>query len=363
MRDKLVELGIKGYKWLALRHALGPRALLVETTKVCNLRCPGCRRNYELGSISTEPGDKHLTPQLLKRAIEGVPIRLVRFEGDGEPMMNPYLKECLGMLRQLGIKSMMTTNGTLLNEGWVKFLEESGMMRIHISFDGASRGVYEKYRVGADYEKVVYNCKLLGRSGIQFFMSVVLFSDEIVDELPKYVELAKSVGATGIHYMKPQLESLEDVTVDLSRHEGAINEFGQLCRRNDLLVVGTCSEVPTFTPCYDPFIQPFVLLNGDVYGCTYMAALRRKEVYMNKVFDVPYQNYRMGNIYNDCMRSIWFGDAYKELRKRLQKDRRRFSGKKMDPNSLLKLKEYLSGKGPRFLFCDGCLCQWGESGL
>ncbi len=258
---------------------------------------------------------------------------------------------------------MMTTNGTLLDEEWVKFLEGSGMTRIHISFDGATKDTYEKTKVGADYEKVLYNCRLIGGSKIQLFMNVVLFSDEIVDELPAYVELSKEVGATGIHYMKMQQDSLSfGNPPDLSLHEVTIKKFNELTRKSGLLVVGTCTDEPTFVPCYDPFINPFVLLNNDVYACTYLANLRRYEVYQNELFEVPYQNYRMGNLEDSWMRDIWFGPGYDHLRKRLKENRRTFSGVKAPPEVILRGKKE-TARTNRFSFCDFCLCQWGESGL
>ncbi|KKL65813.1 hypothetical protein LCGC14_2151220 [marine sediment metagenome] len=277
--------------------------------------------------------------------------------------MNPYFRDLMKFCKQMGIKSMMTSNGTLLDEEYIQFLQEHGMTRIHISFDGATKDTYEKTKLGGNYWQTLRNCELVGASKIQLFMNVVLFSDVVVDELPQYIKQAEQVGATGIHYMKAQQDSLDfGNPPDLSLHRGTIERFNRLTKEANLLVVGTCSDVPTFTPCYDPFINPFVLLNNDVYACTYLANLRRHEVYQNELLDVPYQNYKIGNLEDDWMKDIWYNDTYKELRKELQEDRKTFSGKTMDPRVLLRGKKIMDGKG-RFGFCDFCLCQWGESGL
>jgi len=362
MKDKLFQKVIDTYKWLALRHTLGPRAIEVETTKVCNLKCPGCRRNYQLGTISSESGVKHLTPGELWKAIETTNIQYVRFEGDGEPTCNPNLKDMVKLCHRLGIRSMMTTNGTLLDKDYIRLLEENGMTRIHVSFDGATKETYEKIRVGADYDRVLHNCKLIGESKIQLFMSVVFFSDEVIEELPLYVDLAKEAGATGIHYMKMQRESLKfGIPPDFSKHTGILEGLRDCARKKGLLVVGTCTEEPTFTPCYDPFIQPYILLNGDVYACTYLANLRRQEVYMGKELKVPYQNYKMGSLRENSMREIWFGTKYQELRKELKRTRYP-RGRTLAKEELLKLKEELQSVKD-FSYCQGCLARWGESGL
>jgi len=134
VKDKLYQLGIKAYKWAAWHHTLMPRFIVVETTKACNLKCPDCRRNYP-ESISSEPGARHLTVGALWRIIATTPVIAIRFEGDGEPLANPHFKDLLRFCKQMGIESAMTTNGTLLNEGSVQFLQEHGMIRVHVSFD------------------------------------------------------------------------------------------------------------------------------------------------------------------------------------------------------------------------------------
>lgn len=361
MRDKLLQTGINTFKWVARHHILLPRIVCVETTKVCNLKCPGCRRYYKRGSISSESGPKHLTVEALWRVIATTPIQLVRWEGDGEPMCNPYFKGLLKFCKRLGIKSAMATNATLIDKEWVRFLEENGIVRLHVSFDGAKKETFERARVGADYGKVLYNCKLVGKSKIQLFMSVVLSSDEVVEQLPEYVELAKSVGATGIHLMKFQQENLEfGNPPDLGKYSGLLKKFGEIVRDKDLIYVGTVTDQPTFIGCSYPYTTPYVLLNRDVYACTYMANLRRSEVYLGEVVPVPYKNYCMGNLEDNWMKDIWKNDAYKELRETLKETRP--TQKVISRETLLEVKKGMVDK-ERFSYCQACLCRWGESGL
>lgn len=357
MNDTLLQTGIKAFRWTALRWTLPPRIVEVETTKVCNLKCPNCRRNYS-ASISSEPGETHFTPGMLWQIAATIPLQVIRFEGDGEPMCNPYLKALLLECKQMGIRSAMTTNATMITPEWVKLFEDTGMTRIHVSFDGARKETFEKARLGAKFDQVVEACTLLGKSKVQLFMSVLLSSEEIIQQLPEYVELAKKVGATGIHYMKYQAEDLQFGTPpDLSKHPKLLKSFTEQAKKAGLRVVGTCADQPTFTPCTDPFMSPYVLLNGDVYACTYMANLRRSEVYQGTVFNVPYANFRMGNIHDAWLRDIWNSAPYQELRRRLRSTRPA-SGTTMSPSDLLRIKSRARGS-----YCESCLCRWGESGL
>jgi MoaA/NifB/PqqE/SkfB family radical SAM enzyme len=303
-----------------------------------------------------------MTAEMLWEILAGMPIKVVKFEGDGEPLCNPHLKDLLRLCSMRGIRSAMTTNGTLLNNEWVRFLESTGMRRIHISFDGVRRDTFERMRIGADYEKVLYNCRLIGNSKIQLFMSCVLVSEEIVDQLFEYIDLAKEVGATGIHLMKLQQEDLNfGDPPNLSEHQDLLRDFRRRVRKAGLIFTGTITDVPTFHECQDVYTCPYVLLNGDVYSCSYMANLRRSEGYAGEVFHVPHRSYCMGNLgYND-MRSIWKGNSYKCLREVLRKTRKP-NGWTISVDALLDMKR-LSSDLHRFSYCLGCLCRWGESGL
>lgn len=361
IRDKIYQAAINTYKTLSRYHTFNVRQVKVETTKVCNLRCPGCRRNYTQGTIVTEPGPKHLTPGALWRILATTSMEVVRFEGDGEPTCNPYFKELIKMCSDLGIRSAMTCNGTLLNEEYVSYLEKGGMKRIHISFDGAEKDTFEKLRLGADYERVLYNCRLIGKSKIQLFMNVLLSTDDVVEQLPAYAKLAKSVGATGVHFMKFQAESLSGFQgPDLSQHKGALKAFEIEARKLGLAFVSTITEQPTFTGCDDGYVCPYVLLNDDVYACSYMANLRRSEVFSGQIFQVPYLDYRMGNLKEKWMKDVWFGPDWCSLRKLLRTTRRKL-GTSIASSELLYLKQHL--RPERFSYCDGCICRWGESGI
>lgn len=364
MEDKLIQLGIKAHRRISMHHTFLPRIIEVETTKACNLKCPGCRRNYVEGSISSEPGPKHLTVSALWRIIATTPCMAIRFEGDGEPLCNPYFKDLVKFLHNLGIRSVMTSNGTLLDKETIKFLYENGMGRIHVSFDGATKDTYEKIKFGADYEKTLYNCRLIGDSKIQLFMSIVLFTEGTIEELPAYITQAKSVKATGVHFMKVQADQPNFLMPDYPRYTDTIKRFREEGRKAGLLIVGSCSDTPTFTECYDPYINPFVLLNDDVYACTYMANLRRTEVYNGERFKTPYENYNMGNLNDNWMKDIWRNEAYKELRDVLKKTRRP-TGDRISREDLLSAKKSFAHleDANRFQYCVTCLCRWGETGL
>ena len=361
MRDRLLQLGIDAYKWISRYHTFGVRQVKVETTKTCNLKCIGCRRNFA-ETLAKAPGPKNLTVGALWRICATTNMEIVRFEGDGEPTCNPNFRDLVSWCHKMGIRSAMTSNGTLLDEEHVRFLEENGMVRIHISFDGATKETFEKQRVGAKYQQVLNVCRLIGQSKIQLFLNCVPSTDAIIRELPDYVNLAKEVGASGILLIKFQADKGFGTPVDWSRYSGLLEEVKGEAKKKGLIFIGTGDTEPTFHECEDPYVCPYVTLDDSVYACAYMANMRTTEVYMGEVIPCPSSNYIMGNLNDGWMKDIWRDGAYRELRQVLKRTSRP-NRDKTSREALLGVKKEFPKDNVRFQYCTHCLCRWGETGL
>ena len=80
--------------------------------------------------------------------------------GRGEPTLNKLLPEMVAYAKSKGVMDIyFNTNATLLDRDIGTKLIQAGLDRISISFEGTEAGVYEKYRVGASFEKVLKNIK------------------------------------------------------------------------------------------------------------------------------------------------------------------------------------------------------------
>ena len=360
VKDKVIQSGINVYKSLSRHVVLPVIQVKVETTKVCNLKCVGCRRNYA-ESIVKAPGPKHLTVGDLWQLCATTNMQYIRFEGDGEPTCNPHFRDLVKWCGNRGIRSAMTSNGTLLDKEYIKFLEDNGMVRIHISFDGARKDTFEKQRVGARYEQVLEVCKEIGKSKIQLFMNCVTFTDEIIGQLEEYVLLAQEAKASGVLILKFQTVEDFGIPTDWTRWSGHLEKVRKLAQSKDLIFLGTGETVPTFHECEDAYVCPYVVLGGDVYACSYMANMRTSEGYGGKVFPCNSSNYIVGNLNAHWMRDIWRNEVYKELRTTLSKSRRP-NLSTLSKEELVTLKEETIDKD-RFSYCVGCLCRWGESGI
>ena len=194
-----------------------PIHLDIETTNVCNLHCPFCATTYK----NWGPYKKgFLEFAIFKRVIdEGVDNGLcsIKLSFRGEPLLHPDIAQMIAYAKKRGIIDIyFNTNAMLLDENKIDQLIDSGLDRISISFEGTSKEVYEKYRVGAEYEVVLQNIKKLrhirdkrGISYPQIRIQSVLFS-ELKATFDQYVrfwqEIVDEIGYLDGRYEKPDDE-------------------------------------------------------------------------------------------------------------------------------------------------------------
>jgi radical SAM protein with 4Fe4S-binding SPASM domain len=74
--------------------------------------------------------------------------------GLGEPFMDRKIFDRIGYCERHGISTLLSTNGTFLDEKAAERLLDSPLAHITLSFDGASKETFERYRKGARFEKV-----------------------------------------------------------------------------------------------------------------------------------------------------------------------------------------------------------------
>src|ERR1051325_2648122 len=127
-----------------------PVEYIVETTAKCNLYCPMC------------PRESH--PQPKADMEDAVFQRLVRESGStaehmmliglGEPFMDARIFERIEFCHRHSISTLLSTNGTFLDERLADRVLSSPLEQITLSFDGAKKETFEFYRKGAKFEKV-----------------------------------------------------------------------------------------------------------------------------------------------------------------------------------------------------------------
>jgi radical SAM protein with 4Fe4S-binding SPASM domain len=130
-----------------------PVEYIVETTAKCNIYCPMCPRE-------THPQPKENMSDTVFQALVGGArgtAEHMMLIGLGEPLLDPKIFDRITYCEQHGVSSLLSTNGTLLDEKMAERLLSSPLSHITLSFDGATKETFEHYRKGARFEKVREN--------------------------------------------------------------------------------------------------------------------------------------------------------------------------------------------------------------
>jgi len=140
--------------WGYLRRAERVNALpveyIVETTAKCNLYCPMCPRETH------KQPKEDMADAVFERLVQGASKtgEHMMLIGLGEPLMDPKIFERIEYCERHHISTLLSTNGTLLDQEAAEKLLDSPLAHITLSFDGASKETFEHYRKGARFEKV-----------------------------------------------------------------------------------------------------------------------------------------------------------------------------------------------------------------
>ncbi len=129
----------------------------VEPTNACNLNCRTCVRNVwsEPLGVMSEATFARLLDQLKVIAS----VQAVHFGGFGEPMSHPHIFDMLRRVKDLGLRTEMITNGTLLDEARCAQLVAAELDLLVVSIDGAREPTYDGIRLGSELSVVLQNLK------------------------------------------------------------------------------------------------------------------------------------------------------------------------------------------------------------
>lgn len=258
-----------------------PLHLDVEASRICNLQCAFCATSYEpLG------GKGFMSCDTFKKIIdEGAEHGLcaIKFNSGarGEPLLNKSLIEMVAYAKGKGIMDVyFNTNALLLTRDASSKLIEAGLDRISISFEGTTAEVYEKYRIGSSYKRVLNNVKEL---------------IELRNEMNSRKPLVR-VQTVAIPELIPKMKEYTKFWEKIA-DEVAFIDFKDYSHRQDILI-------------YDwacPYIwqRLMVTWDGKISICGFDYSTK----------------HNLGNVKNTTIHSAWKGDVMEEIRKKHKEGR------------------------------------------
>ena len=190
-----------------------PLHLDIEVTSSCNLKCPFCATTYSKfnnGYMKWETAKK-----ILDEAGEKG-LYACKFNFRGEPLLHKELGRFIKYAKDKGIIDVFfNTNAVFLTEEKARMLIDTGLDRLTISFEGFDKTVYERNRVGANFEEVVANIERLrslrdklGVSKPKIRVQTVLIP-ELKDHMDDYVAFWEDrVDQVSYNDMEPSVDTV-----------------------------------------------------------------------------------------------------------------------------------------------------------
>ncbi len=141
-----------------------PKAIRLEATTACQLKCPLCPTGKE--DIAKSIGVGFLKFQNFKHLVDKNPgVIKIELSNWGEMFLNTKLIDIIRYAYQKNV-SLTANNGVNLNTASPEILEALVKYRFHsitCSIDGASPETYSIYRRGGDFQKVISNIKTINK--------------------------------------------------------------------------------------------------------------------------------------------------------------------------------------------------------
>jgi len=221
-----------------------PVEYIVETTAKCNIYCPMCPRE-------THPQPKEdMAEEIFNRLVAetGRSAEHMMLIGLGEPFLDPKIFDRIERCDRHGVSTLLSTNGTLLDEKLAGRLLASRLEHITLSFDGMSKETFEYYRKGARFERVKENfvrfCRMKHerRAKMQVVVQMVRM-DGNAHEVEEFVRFWR--GVPGVDLVRVKEDETNLMRPDAG-HEPGDWKY----------------------PCHYLWRGPmYVKQNGDVYPC------------------------------------------------------------------------------------------------
>lgn len=272
------------YKRKNIRLDHPPTYIYIEPTNHCNLKCIMCPNGQDF--IHTNKG--YMEFELYQKIIDEIKpyASTVVLSVGGESLLHPQFTKMVKYATNNKIKTIFNTNATLLDHRIAQDLLQSGITAINFSFDGYTKSMYEKARIGADFDNTLNN---------------------IIEFLKLKKEQFENGPYCTISILKLELEACSDQAKNdfVRRFTGLIDEI-RIREVNSW--GGAFKDTDTFShrdhdgfsaPCARLWSTACITWDGNIIPC---------------VFNMN-QEYRIGNLKEDRFLKLWNHSRMIDLRK------------------------------------------------
>lgn len=192
----------------------GPGLIQIALTNACNAHCRFC-------SFPQVPatGKVMADPQRLFQGLASLRQRGLHYVSltGGEPLLYPHLLPTLTRARELGLKTILVTNGALLTPQLIGELQEVGLDCIILSIDAASEALHDEHRGLPGLTAHLQDMLPLAKQADLYPIASVTLS-RLIDDLDTLLHFVKNLGFERLTFSYP-LTALESSYLGYADHD------------------------------------------------------------------------------------------------------------------------------------------------
>lgn len=284
-----------------------PRAVFIELTQGCNLKCAMCRDNsiYVSSRLMPEALFDKIAELLFPTA------ELVDIRGWGESLIVSDVIKKIEIIRKYEARIRVVTNLSFKRDDVLDSLL-SANAEIGISLDTVDPDLLQLLRSGTNLPLVERNLKILvnkkqNENGIYLLVTV---QKPALESLVGLILFAAKCGVNEIRLFSVTAGSDSPLSLDDASAEVELNlkKAASLAKDNGIKLIAStklghlASNSPGQEPCIHPWAYCYVSYNGDVSCCDHLIGPGNSK-------------YFIGNLLSDNFQNIWNGDDIVRLRK------------------------------------------------
>lgn len=261
-----------------------------NTTNACNLYCAHCYRGSgeeAAGELTTAEG------MTLIEDIARAGFQIMIFSG-GEPLLRPDIFDLIHHAREVGLRPVLGTNGTLLTLETARALKDAGLMAAGISLDSLDAAAHDRLRgqQGAWQAAVngMQHCRAVGLP-FQIHTTVMDWNEA---EITQITDFAVEIGARAHHifFLVPtgRGEDIEGQALERHAYENVLTRIMSKAKNVSIEVKPTCA--PQFIRVADQVGHKQRFAKGCLAGTSYCIISPRGDVQPCAYLDLPLGNVR-----------------------------------------------------------------------
>lgn len=301
------------------------RLFQVESAIACNLKCVMCpwreiAKKATAQGIMTAEIWEAIRPYLSQ-------VQSVDFTGGGEPLLQPRLAEWIADATKAGCETGFLSNGLLLKEEKLKKILDAGINWICISMDGATAGMYNKIRVGSNFDRVcenVANIRRLRAGNIPKTMINFVLMDINSHQMEEMVQLAARLGVDQLNFKQCDvirgregkgfgLFASEENT-EIRGLQKSLKKARRLAKKLNIETTASAFTPQELAVCdQDPRDSLYIRYDGTVAPCINLA-LGGQTTFLGNEVDMPSVHY--GKLPGDDLMGLWETESCRFYRQR-----------------------------------------------